>query len=599
MCRKTLCFQTEILWFKRSGSEEIRRRISLFLQSHSPRQHVRSIWRCNISNQINAAGFAAILSGNTSAAMYMNTVNNITVSASSNITLTSARWINALLFVSLVLSLAAALFGIMVKQWLREYMQWNSPLAIPRENVLVRQIRVEAWETWKVSIIIASIPVILELAMVLFLIGIVVLLWTVDNAVAMVVTSAVTIFLFTFAAFTVLPIFFKQCSYKSPSAWACMVAYHYASSSIIWIFHALSAYIAVLLYRQQQLIQNLNGNIFLLHLKALFYSVFWKMSSISAELNWNSDCKLPDIAWATRSHTWRDQDLNSIVVTKLYPCGRLRKSVNIQTAARHDLATAMLNFDKNGQYIQIQNVDYWQDVKISTVLKNIGETSYLVRALSWIECASQEARVLAYLSQCTTSIYSEIPSEVWTGKISIIYAVTFWTIISALYKKPNGIFNAYASLLNISDNEMLGNYTITTCRRATGIYIQAGKFYQHETKTPLDDKVSLNSPYTSILLQMLNSYINMEATVQDEKVQRLYFFRSFELYIFLEYLYYTTSLKTPTLEHAFSSVCRNIWLQSRDQVSKYCPGMLSASFWHIATISKITWNQEKQELGMN
>ena len=46
MHRETLCFQTEILWFKRSGSEEIRRRILLFFLNHSPRQHVRSIWRC-------------------------------------------------------------------------------------------------------------------------------------------------------------------------------------------------------------------------------------------------------------------------------------------------------------------------------------------------------------------------------------------------------------------------------------------------------------------------------------------------------------------------------------------------------------------------
>ncbi|EKM53465.1 uncharacterized protein PHACADRAFT_55920, partial [Phanerochaete carnosa HHB-10118-sp] len=35
----------------------------------------------------------------------------------------SARWINALFFASLLLSLAAALFGILAKQWLREFMQ--------------------------------------------------------------------------------------------------------------------------------------------------------------------------------------------------------------------------------------------------------------------------------------------------------------------------------------------------------------------------------------------------------------------------------------------------------------------------------------------
>ncbi|KAJ3524188.1 hypothetical protein NM688_g8605 [Phlebia brevispora] len=49
----------------------------------------------------------------------------------------SAVTINTLWFLSLVFSLAAALFGILAKQWLREYLQWDSVLAPPRENVLL------------------------------------------------------------------------------------------------------------------------------------------------------------------------------------------------------------------------------------------------------------------------------------------------------------------------------------------------------------------------------------------------------------------------------------------------------------------------------
>ncbi|EKM58683.1 uncharacterized protein PHACADRAFT_52647, partial [Phanerochaete carnosa HHB-10118-sp] len=96
----------------------------------------------------------------------------------------SARWINVLLFTSLVLSLAAALFGILAKQWIREYMLWNSPLATPRENVMVRQMRFEDWESWNVDATIATVPALLEIAMVLFLIGMVILLWTLDDIVA-------------------------------------------------------------------------------------------------------------------------------------------------------------------------------------------------------------------------------------------------------------------------------------------------------------------------------------------------------------------------------------------------------------------------------
>ncbi|KAJ3518919.1 hypothetical protein NM688_g9374 [Phlebia brevispora] len=90
---------------------------------------------------------------------------------------TSAITINALWFASLVLSLASALYGILAKQWCREYIKWKYVLADARENVLIRQARYEAWDQWKVSAFIAAIPALLEISLVLFLSGIVVVAW--------------------------------------------------------------------------------------------------------------------------------------------------------------------------------------------------------------------------------------------------------------------------------------------------------------------------------------------------------------------------------------------------------------------------------------
>ncbi|EKM51782.1 uncharacterized protein PHACADRAFT_60254, partial [Phanerochaete carnosa HHB-10118-sp] len=117
----------------------------------------------------------------------------------------SVRWINTLFFLSLLFSLAAALFGILAKQWLREYMKWNSPSATPRENVLVRQIRIEAWEAWRVAAIISTIPILLELGMFEFLAGIIILLWTLDDVVAQVITFFGAVFTGIICAFTVTP----------------------------------------------------------------------------------------------------------------------------------------------------------------------------------------------------------------------------------------------------------------------------------------------------------------------------------------------------------------------------------------------------------
>ena len=161
----------------------------------------------SVSTQLRTAG--TIVSGTLN-----KTLTTLADAVSTSFSPSAAtRWINILFFLSLIFSLAAALFSILAKQWIREYIKWNSPLALPRENVLVRQIRIEAWEDWQVSMILSSIPILLELGMILFLAGVVILLWTLDDIVAKVITVFVSLFLGAFAAFTVLPIFSRRCPY--------------------------------------------------------------------------------------------------------------------------------------------------------------------------------------------------------------------------------------------------------------------------------------------------------------------------------------------------------------------------------------------------
>ncbi|EKM52042.1 uncharacterized protein PHACADRAFT_102800, partial [Phanerochaete carnosa HHB-10118-sp] len=133
------------------------------------------------TNQLLAIGVATQL--RTAGTIITDTLNQTLATFSDALSapfLPSAavRWINVLFFLSLIFSLAAALFSILAKQWIREYLKWNSPLALPRENVLVRQLRIEAWEDWQVSAVLSSIPILLEFAMILFLAGVVILLWT-------------------------------------------------------------------------------------------------------------------------------------------------------------------------------------------------------------------------------------------------------------------------------------------------------------------------------------------------------------------------------------------------------------------------------------
>ena len=133
----------------------------------------------------------------------------------------NAATINTLWLTSLVLSLAAALFGILGKQWCREYLRWHSVISSARENILIRQVRFEAWEHWLVGPFIAFIPAFLEVALVLFLVGLLIFVPTYsEHSMSIVVTVVIGSVLLGVIVLTILPVFFRLCPFQTPTGWA-------------------------------------------------------------------------------------------------------------------------------------------------------------------------------------------------------------------------------------------------------------------------------------------------------------------------------------------------------------------------------------------
>ena len=126
--------------------------------------------------------------------------------------------INSLWFVSLVAALSSAFIGILVKQWLREYMRPVS--TTPIDALSLRQLDYQALKDWGVVEIISFLPLLLQLSLALFLVGLLYLLWTLHNVVAGILTAVVaTVFVF-YTATTVLPALQQSsCPYKSPQSW--------------------------------------------------------------------------------------------------------------------------------------------------------------------------------------------------------------------------------------------------------------------------------------------------------------------------------------------------------------------------------------------
>jgi len=129
----------------------------------------------------------------------------------------SAVWINALWFSSLILSLSSASIGIIVRQWLQHFISPTSP--DPRRSAEMHHIRYDlGLVRWKVPEILNFLPLLLLTALVLFLVGLAILLWTLNRAVAILCTTLIAgLFTFFFVT-TIAPTIRFDCPYKSPQA---------------------------------------------------------------------------------------------------------------------------------------------------------------------------------------------------------------------------------------------------------------------------------------------------------------------------------------------------------------------------------------------
>ncbi|TFK63818.1 hypothetical protein BDN72DRAFT_775447 [Pluteus cervinus] len=144
----------------------------------------------------------------------------------------SAIRINIYWFLSLVLSLTSVLIGILCLQWLREY---ERPVAMSfKDKLCYRQVRYDGLIAWKVPQIMTCLPLLLEIALILFFIGVAELLWDRNHTVAIVVIVPITCSISFLLATTFLPVFQAliirlqnswrvcfptQCPYKSPLSW--------------------------------------------------------------------------------------------------------------------------------------------------------------------------------------------------------------------------------------------------------------------------------------------------------------------------------------------------------------------------------------------
>ncbi|KAF5325012.1 hypothetical protein D9619_009810 [Psilocybe cf. subviscida] len=112
--------------------------------------------------------------------------------------------INIFWFISLILSLTAALVGIITLQWLREHQRYDNTLK-SQQQMAIFNARVHSLEEWYVPQIFAGLPLLLQGALVLFFAGMVEFLFSLRLEVAIPVTLSICVPLIFLIVTTLLP----------------------------------------------------------------------------------------------------------------------------------------------------------------------------------------------------------------------------------------------------------------------------------------------------------------------------------------------------------------------------------------------------------
>ncbi|KIY62855.1 hypothetical protein CYLTODRAFT_162470 [Cylindrobasidium torrendii FP15055 ss-10] len=136
-------------------------------------------------------------------------------------------WVNALWFTSLALSLSSALLAVLSKQWLRQYVSFIAGSA--RERALIRQFRYDGMEKWAVRTIVGLLPMILHLALGLFLAGLVVFLAPLQRGIAISVGTISGALFIAYSASIIIAVVHVQSPYRTTFS-------DILSTSFCWIF---------------------------------------------------------------------------------------------------------------------------------------------------------------------------------------------------------------------------------------------------------------------------------------------------------------------------------------------------------------------------
>src|SRR6266702_3311082 len=127
-----------------------------------------------------------------------------------------AVWVNALWFLSLVISITCALLATLLQQWARRYLKVTQPRYSPHKRARIRTFFFEGVEKCLFPLAVEALPTLLHVSLFLFFAGLAVFLCNVNLTIFKLVLSWIGVCTALYGCITFMPIFYHDSPYYTP-----------------------------------------------------------------------------------------------------------------------------------------------------------------------------------------------------------------------------------------------------------------------------------------------------------------------------------------------------------------------------------------------
>ncbi|KAH9053029.1 hypothetical protein EDB87DRAFT_1691245 [Lactarius vividus] len=150
-----------------------------------------------------------------------------------------AVWVNALWFLSLVISITSALLATLLQQWARRYLKVTQPRYSTHKRARIRAFFSEGVEKFLLPWAVEALPTLLHVSLFLFFAGLTVFLCNINLTIFKLVLSWVGACTALYGCITFIPIFCHDSPYHTPLS---LPAWHVLTAILFVVFRVLRGF---------------------------------------------------------------------------------------------------------------------------------------------------------------------------------------------------------------------------------------------------------------------------------------------------------------------------------------------------------------------